>query len=146
MKIRNLINFNRIAELIIISSTPSFFYNNMIEEESIKEIDEKLSVNELYKIFNYYKDKISKKFDNLIIVYSIIFSLTRKDFDSVRDFFIKLDSYDIRWLREIKNIYFSRAKPPDYINVPANYLYKVSFGTENYITINSRFNIKGENK
>ncbi len=131
MNIRNLINFNRIAELIIISSTPNFFYNNMIKEESIKEIDEKLSVNELYKMFNYYKDKTYKKFDNLIIVYSIIFSLIRKDFDSVRDFFIKLDSYDIRWLREIKNIYFSRIKPINYIQVPANYSYKVPFSTEN---------------
>lgn len=132
MKIRNLINFNRIAELIIISSTPSFFYNNMIKEESIKEIDKKLSVNELYEIFNYYKDKIYEKFDNLIIVYSVIFSLTHKDIDSVRDFFIKLDSYDIRWLKDIKNIYFSRITPNDYINVPANYSYKVPFSTENY--------------
>lgn len=131
MNIRNLINFNRIAELIIISSTPSFFYNNMIKEESIKEIDEKLSVNELYKIFNYYKDKIYEKFDNLIIVYSVIFSLTRKDFDSVRDFFIKLDSYDIRWLEEIKNIYFSRIRPTNFIDIPANYSYKVPFSTEN---------------
>ena len=131
MKIRNLINFNRIAELIIISSTPSFFYNNMIKEESIKEIDEKLSVNELYKIFYYYKDKIYEKFDNLIIVYSVIFSLTCKDFDSVRDFFIKLDSYDIRWFGDIKNIYFSRIKPTNYIDVPANYSYEVPFSTEN---------------
>jgi len=82
-------------------------------------------------MFNYYKDKTYKKFDNLIIVYSIIFSLIRKDFDSVRDFFIKLDSYDIRWLREIKNIYFSRIKPINYIQVPANYSYKVPFSTEN---------------
>ena len=131
MSIRKLINFNKIAELIIISSTPSFFYNNMIKEESIKEIDEKLSVNELYEIFNYYKDKIYEKFDNLIIVYSIIFSLTRKDFDSVEDFFNKLDSYDIRWLRDIKNIYFSRITPTNYIEVPANYSYKVPFSTEN---------------
>lgn len=86
MNIKKLINFNKIAELIIISSTPSFFYNNMIKEESIEEIAEKLSVNELYNIFYYYKDKIYEKFDNLIIVYSVIFSLTRKDFDSVRDF------------------------------------------------------------
>jgi hypothetical protein len=136
MNIENLINFNRIAELIIISSTPSFFYDNMIEEKSIKEITEKLSVNELYEIFNYYKDKIYEKFDNLIIVYSIIFSLIHKDkdkdIDSVRDFFIKLDSYDLRWLRDIKNIYFSRIKSINYIQVPANYSYKVPFSTENY--------------
>ena len=131
MNIKKLINFNKIAELIIISSTPSFFYNNMIKEESIKEIDEKLSVNELYKIFYYYKDKIYEKFDNLIIVYSVIFSLTCKDFDSVRDFFIKLDSYDIRWFGDIKNIYFSRIKPTNYIDVPANYSYEVPFSTEN---------------
>lgn len=131
MNIKKLINFNKIAELVIISSTPSFFYNNMIKEESIKEIDEKLSVNELYKIFYYYKDKISEKFDNLIIVYSVIFSLTRKEFDSVRDFFIKLDSYDIRWLKDIKNIYFSKITPTNYIDVPANYSYKVPFSTEN---------------
>lgn len=103
----------------------------MIKEESIKEIDEKLSVNELYKIFYYYKDKIYEKFDNLIIVYSVIFSLTCKDFDSVRDFFIKLDSYDIRWFGDIKNIYFSRIKPTNYIDVPANYSYEVPFSTEN---------------
>jgi hypothetical protein len=135
MNIRKLINFNKIAELIIISSTPSFFYNNMIKEESIKEIADKLSVNELYEIFNYYKDKIYEKFDNLIIVYSVIFSLTHKDkdkdLDSVRDFFIKLDSYDIRWFKEIKNIYFSRITPTNYIDVPANYSYMVPFSTEN---------------
>jgi len=131
MNIKKLVNFEKIAELIIISSTPSFFYNNMIKEESIKEISEKFTVDELSQIFYQHKDEVDKNFDKLIIIYSVIFSLARKDFDFVRDFFTKLDSYDIRWSEEIKNIYFSRVYPTNYIEVPCNYTYDVPFNTEN---------------
>lgn len=131
MNIKSIINFDRIKELILISNTSTYFYNNMVEEKTIKEIAEKFSVNELFRKFNYYKEKFYNNIDTLIIIYCIIFSLTYKNYDSVENFFNNIDTYDIRWSKDIKDIYFSRVKATTIINIHKNYSYNVSCTTDN---------------
>ena len=137
MNIKKMINFDRIKELILISNTSTYFYNNMVEEKTIKEIDEKYSVDELFSKFNYYKEKFYNNIDTLIIIYCIIFSLTYKNYDSVEKFFDNIDSYNIRWSKDIKDIYFSRVKAITFINVHKNYSYKNLYTTDNHEPTNS---------
>ncbi len=137
MNIKNMINFDRIKELILISNTSTYFYNNMVEEKTIREIGEKYSVSELFRVFKYYKEKFNNNIDTLIIIYCIIFSLTYKDYDSVEKFFDNIDSCDIRWSKDIKDIYFSRVKATTFINVHKNYSYKNLFSTDNHDPTNS---------
>lgn len=137
MNIKKMINFDRVKELILISNTSTYFYNNMVEEKTIKEIDEKYSVDELFSKFNYYKEKFYNNIDNLIIIYCIIFSLTYKDYDSVEKFFNNIDSYNIRWSKDIKDIYFSRVKAITFINVHKSYSYKNLYTNDNHEPTNS---------
>lgn len=133
-----MINFNRVTELILISNTSTYFYNNMVEEKTIKEISNKYSVIELFGAFNkYYKEKIHNNIDTLIIIYCIIFSLTYKDYHSVKEFFYNIDSYDIRWSKDIKDIYFSRVKATTFISVPEEYSYEKLYNTNNHESTNS---------
>ena len=138
MNIENMIDFNKIEEIIIISNTSNYFYNNMVEEKTVKEIGKKYSVGELFSIFTKYcKGEIYNNIESLIIIYCIIFALTYKDYDSVEKFFNNLDSYNIRWCKEIKDIYFSRIKATTIIIVSENYSYKNSCTSNNYEAKNS---------
>lgn len=138
MNVENMIDFNKIEEIIIISNTSNYFYNNMVEEKTVKEIGKKYSVGELLNVFTKYcKGEMYNNIESLIIIYCIIFALTYKDYDSVEKFFNNLDSYNIRWCKEIKNIYFSRIKATTIIIVSENYSYKNSCTSNNYEAKNS---------
>jgi len=109
MNAEEAIDRKRIFEILILSSTPYYFYEQMLQNENIRSLSNHNSTDELIQMFKRFSQRITPS--NLIYIYAIIFALTYKNPEEVRQFFEKLETTKIRWSRHISHIYFSNVKP-----------------------------------
>lgn len=123
-----ILDLDVLKEKLIFSNTPLYLYKHFRRNESIQELSKRYDSKTLIRIFGNIMMSQNDDLISLVSVYSIIIALTFKEYSEVRQFFLTLDSYNnLKWSRELKEIFFSYSMITQIYRVNLNYKAKSSY-------------------
>ena len=100
---------HKLANIIMLSNTPVYMFDNFLRTESVIDFSQKNTDQELIKTF--YEYCVPEMDITNYVVYSCIVALSLKNSSYVVSFFNDLkNNTTVRWAKELADIYISRVK------------------------------------
>lgn len=108
--IKKILNIEALESKLVFANTPTYLYKNFQRDNSVIKISSMLTFSKLKKYFDELIQLDKKELDDLVLIYAILIALTHKPHKEVKDFFEDLDSINLKWASDIKEIYYSKIK------------------------------------
>ncbi len=105
-----IINYSFLEDKLAFANTPLYLYQNYRRDDSILRLANRYSTNELQNFFDSLLAIDTKELEIFVFLYSVVIALSYKNPKEVELFFKKLPDINLKWGKEISDIYFSRIK------------------------------------
>lgn len=113
---KGLLDLSALTEIYFYANTPMYLYRNFKRNATVEAFASHYGFAEL---IDYFEKLISKErvdLSELICIYATVIALTFYDYYKTEFFFNKLDSYRLKWARELKYIILSSATSTEFIS------------------------------
>lgn len=119
-----VIDLEGLKEILIFANTPLYLYKNFRKNEAVQTLAKVYSPEDLIRYFDYNLENATVSFNNLTLAYAMLIALSLKEYDQVISFFNRLDSYSIKWAKELKYIFLKSSIVEQHIEKKIEYLDK----------------------
>lgn len=116
----NILNISSLKAIYLFSNTPMYLYKNFRKDPSVQELSDKYSADDLIDLFYQFANESDRNVENLVVIYSIIISLTYKEYQQVKVFFETKELYGIEWFEMIRDIFFSTSTATEFYELKGN--------------------------
>lgn len=106
-----LLDLESLRQIKILSNTPAYLYKHFKNNNSVQRLASSSSVDDLKSILEYLKNRKRKSNDYEVKVYAVAVALGFKEYGEVRNLLVMLDSFNIKWMRELKRMLSTSFRP-----------------------------------
>jgi hypothetical protein len=108
-ELKRELNLDSLKEIFILANIPMYVYKHFREDNSIQSFSKKYSVDKLVDFYNQLTEIDITELDDIILVYSILISISFKNYNEIILFFKEIKPVEIRWFNKLNEIILSLA-------------------------------------